>query len=224
MGCLPWQGILCPPHSAILESSALPGQDHQPSLGPQLAFSPLTALQAGVRGWAECPCHEYQIRSPTCAARQLCQRGAKLQQSARTHNSFADASKSYPGSGCSSAHSTHCVLLEGPRQLFGGWLAVSLEYFFLPLSNSAMRGQADPNQQQHGLPQCQGGCKGAVVEAVWGRQARAWESWKPESRERTCSNQQFIGSRVSPQCTPPAQQDCDPHRGSSPGCCVCRCS
>lgn len=52
---------------------------------------------------------------------------------------------------------------------FGGWLALPLEHFFLPLSNSANHGQADPNQQQHGLPQCQADCKGAGAEAVWGK-------------------------------------------------------
>uniref|UniRef100_A0A8C5UAU2 Beta-synuclein n=1 Tax=Malurus cyaneus samueli TaxID=2593467 RepID=A0A8C5UAU2_9PASS len=44
-----------------------PPQDHQPILYPQLGSSPSAAAQAGVRGWAECPCHEYEIRSPTCA-------------------------------------------------------------------------------------------------------------------------------------------------------------
>lgn len=105
-----------------------------------------------------------RLDPPPVLARQLCQRGVKLQQSARTHNRFADASKSLPGSGCSSAHSTQCVLLQGLRQLFGDWLHVPLEHFFLSLSNSAIHGHADPNQQQHGLPQCQGGCEGAGAE------------------------------------------------------------
>lgn len=122
-----------------------------------------------MRSWAECPCHEYQIRSPTCAGSPALPAGVNLQQSAWTHNRFADASKSYPGSGCSNAHSTHCVLLEGLRQLFGGWLAVPLEQIFLPLSNSAIHRQAAPNQQQYGLPKCQGDCKGAGAGAVWGK-------------------------------------------------------
>lgn len=135
-----------------------------------------------------------RLDPPPVLARQLCQRGVKLQQSARTHNRFADGSKSLPGSGCSSAHSTHCVLLQGLRQLFGNWLAVPLEHFFLSLSNSATHGHADPNQQQHGLPQCQGGCEGLEQGSV----GEAWESWKPDSRERTCSNPHFIESWVSP--------------------------
>lgn len=63
---------------------------------------------------------------------------------------------------------TVCCWKDQDSSLGAGWLD-PLEHFFLPLSNSAIHGQADPNQQQHGLPQCQGGCKGAGAEAVWGK-------------------------------------------------------
>lgn len=45
--------------------------------------------------------------------------------------------------------------------------------------------------------------KGLGQGQCGGGQACAWESWKPESRERTCSNQCFVESKVSSLCSTP---------------------